>query len=156
MTLEEFKKEWLQRHVQYAIPFFLYFKLDFYAQVPIPPLLRTESNNPQIYGPFTSSDPSLDLTPYSVVGEASASPELITVMTTGTGCPKWVLDYYKEVILVDEKRCLGSAALEHGVGVAADMVRGRREVVIRDGKALVDVGEEARGVWREYEGRGNG
>lgn len=65
--------------------------------------------------------------------------------------PKWKADYYREVILVDEKRFLMSAALEHIVRVKPGTAGGERKVVIREAKALVEVGEEVWGVWREYE-----
>ena len=68
--------------------------------------------------------------------------------------PKWKEDYYREVILPDEKRFLVSAALEHIFQVGPGTMRGDRRVVIQEGKAVVEVGEEVWRVWREYERRG--
>jgi len=68
--------------------------------------------------------------------------------------PKWKEDYYKEVILPDERRFLVSEALEHIYRVGPGSVKGERKVVIGEGKCLIDVGEEVWKVWREYEERG--
>lgn len=76
------------------------------------------------------------------------------VLDAPSTLPKWKQDYYREVILVDEKRFLVSAALEHIFRVGPGTVEGERRVVIREGKALVEVGEEVWRVWREYERRG--
>lgn len=68
--------------------------------------------------------------------------------------PKWKEDYYRDVILSDERRFLVSEALEHICRVKPGTVSGERKVVIREGKALVEVGDEVWRVWREYERRG--
>ncbi len=68
--------------------------------------------------------------------------------------PKWKQAYYDEVIKVDERRFLVSEALEHIFRVGPGSVEGVRNVVIRDGVALVEVPEGVWEVWREYERRG--
>jgi hypothetical protein len=69
--------------------------------------------------------------------------------------PKYVMDYYAEVVLVDEKRFLVSVATEHMKRVEPGTVRGERRVVIQDGKSLVEIPEGIWEVWREYEKRGS-
>jgi hypothetical protein len=67
---------------------------------------------------------------------------------------KWKLDYYREVIVDDERRFLVSEALEHIYRVPPMTVEGERKVVIRDGKCLIDVPGSVWEVWRGYEARG--
>lgn len=43
--------------------------------------------------------------------------------------------------------------MRHGVSVPADTVEGTREVIIKDGKSLVEVREKAWSVWKSYERR---
>lgn len=76
------------------------------------------------------------------------------VLDAPSSLPKWKQDYYHDVILVDERRFLVSEALDHIFRVGPGTVKGRRMVVIQDGKPLVEVGEEVWRVWREYEARG--
>jgi hypothetical protein len=64
---------------------------------------------------------------------------------------KWKLDYYQQVILVDERRFLVSEAMEHIHRVPPMTVEGTRKVVIREGKCLIDVPETVWEVWRLYE-----
>ncbi|PMD41610.1 hypothetical protein L207DRAFT_511445 [Hyaloscypha variabilis F] len=66
---------------------------------------------------------------------------------------KWKLDYYREVIVADERRFLVSEALEHIYRVPPMTADGERKVVIRDGKCLIDVPEIVWEVWRGYEAR---
>ena len=68
--------------------------------------------------------------------------------------PKWKEDYYREVILPDERRFLVSEALEHIYRVPPQSVKGERKVVIDEGKVLVEVPESVWEVWRGYESRG--
>ncbi|KAE8443321.1 hypothetical protein EG329_001964 [Mollisiaceae sp. DMI_Dod_QoI] len=69
--------------------------------------------------------------------------------------PKWKEDYYKEVILPDERRFLFSEALDHIFRVDPGTVKGDKKVVIDEGKCLIEVGDEVWKVWKEYEARGN-
>lgn len=71
-----------------------------------------------------------------------------------TPMPKWKDDYYKEIILSDERRFLVSEALEHILRVDPGTVTGEKKVIIENGKCLVEVKEEIWKVWREYEIRG--
>jgi hypothetical protein len=65
----------------------------------------------------------------------------------------WKLAYYREVILVDERRFLVSEAQEHIHRVPPMTVDGVRKVVIHDGKCLIDVPESVWELWRGYEAR---
>jgi hypothetical protein len=61
--------------------------------------------------------------------------------------------------LVDEKKMLVSAALEHCVRVEEGSVAGSgedggRKIVIKDGKAVIAVPDEVMKIWRGYEQRG--
>jgi hypothetical protein len=146
MTKDEFTEQWLGHHAQISVPLFLHFKAEYYVQV---------------HGPFTTTDPNLDLdlSKYSVAGELTVSPNLMTAITTPTGAAKWTYDYYHEVVQVDERRCLEDEAmkqLEIQPPLPAGTVSGRREVIIRDGKCVVEIPESVWEVWRQYEKRGEG
>ncbi|TVY53830.1 hypothetical protein LSUE1_G009495 [Lachnellula suecica] len=129
MTLEEFKEQWLRGHAPKAVPLFLHFGVEYYVQ---------------IHAPLTTTTPDLDLTPYSVAGEATAPSALVTAMTTGAGTPQWVLDYYREVVLVDERRCLLTDSMKHMLPVPPGTVNGVKEVIIREGICEIEVPEA---VW---------
>lgn len=58
-------------------------------------------------------------------------------------------DYYRKVILADEKRFLVSLALEHLVRVDARTVVGDKRVLIENGKACVELDEDAK-IWDEW------
>ena len=103
-----------------------------------------------MHGPLSTDDPTLDTTAWD--GAAGMPPQ--KVLDAPSQLPKWKQDYYREVILPDERRFLVSEALDHIFRVAPGTVRGRRRVVIEEGKPLVEVGEEVWRVWREYEARG--
>lgn len=146
MIKEVFTEKWLGHHAQISVPLFLHFKAEFYAQV---------------HGPFTTTDPNLgvNLSKYDVAGELIASPDLITAITTPAGPTKWIYDYYNEVVLADERRCLEDEAMKQlqvFPPLPAGTVIGRKEVVIRDGKCVVEIPDEVWAVWIEYERRGDG
>lgn len=103
-----------------------------------------------MHAPLSTDDPNLDISAWD--GVAGMPPQ--EVLDAPSQLPKWKQDYYREVILVDEKRFLVSAALEHIFRVKPGTVKGERRVVVREEKALVEVGEEVWRVWREYERRG--
>ncbi|OBT90526.1 hypothetical protein VE02_01056 [Pseudogymnoascus sp. 03VT05] len=107
-------------------------------------------HGPLMHAPLSTSDPNLDISAWD--GVAGMPPQ--EVLDAPSTPPKWKQDYYREVILVDEKRFLVSAALEHIFRVGPGTVEGERKVVIREGKAVVEVGEEMWRVWRECERRG--
>jgi hypothetical protein len=80
---------------------------------------------------------------------------LMDAMADPGKVPKYVMDYYAEVVLVDEVRFLVSAAREHLKRVEPGTVVGDRRVVIQDGKSLIEIPESVWEVWREYEKRGS-
>jgi hypothetical protein len=67
--------------------------------------------------------------------------------------PQWKADYYREVILPDERRFLVSDALDHIFRVSPGSVKGERKVIIEEGECLIEVGDDIWRVWREYEDR---
>lgn len=66
---------------------------------------------------------------------------------------QWKQDYYRDVVLVDERRFLVSEATKHIYELPPDTVAGQRKVVIQDGKCMIDIPESVWAVWREYEAR---
>ena len=82
------------------------------------------------------------------------SEDVLKIFAPDPPMPKWVQDYYEEVILVDEKRLLESLATEHIVQVDEGTVMGERKVVIQDGKSMVEVEESVWETWRKYEKKG--
>lgn len=78
----------------------------------------------------------------------------LEIFRKGDTEPQWKRDYYREVILADERRFLVSEALEHIKRVGPETVSGDEKVVIRDGKSVVDVPDTIWEVWRTYEARG--
>jgi ribosomal protein S6E (S10) len=67
-----------------------------------------------------------------------------------------LIDYYKEVVIADEKRFLDREVAEWFKGVELGTVEGDRKVIIKGGKSLTEVPEGAMGVWREFKKRGDG
>jgi hypothetical protein len=65
--------------------------------------------------------------------------------------PKWKEDYYREVILPDERGFLVCEALEHIFKVVPGSVKRERKMIIEEGKCLVEVEEDIWRVWRGYE-----
>jgi len=135
MTREEFSHHWYTKHAPIVVPYFLHSGVSHYEQM---------------HGPLTTTISTLDISSYD--GAAGMPPQKI--LDNPAPIPKWKQDYYKEVILPDERRFLVSEALEHIYRVGPGSVRGERRVVIGEGKCLIDVGEEVWKVWREYEERG--
>ena len=140
LTSEQFFESWYGRHAQLVVPFFLHFGITYYAQ---------------IHGPLSTSTPDLDLSTFSGAAEMR-SEDVLKIFAPDPPMSKWVQDYYEEVILVDEKRLLGSLATEHIVQVDEGTVMGERKVVIQDGKSVVEVEESVWESWRKYEKRGKG
>jgi hypothetical protein len=66
------------------------------------------------------------------------------------------MDYYKEVVMADEKRFLDRESEEWFKRVEPGTVEGERRVIIEGGKSLIEIPENVMKVWREYEGRGQG
>jgi len=140
LTPEEFYHHWLNKHAPLVVPFFLHSGIRHYEQ---------------IHGPLDISKPAsaleIDLSYYD--GAAAMPPQ--PVLDNPPPTPKWKEDYYKEVILPDERRFLFSEALDHIFRVDPGTVKGDRKVVIDEGKCLIEVGDEVWRVWREYEAREN-
>ncbi|KAK0103124.1 hypothetical protein ONS95_000701 [Cadophora gregata] len=141
LTREEFSHHWYHKHAPLVIPMFLHLGVQHYQQ---------------IHPPFTlavsPSSTSNTLIPLSFDGVAGLPPQ--STLDAPSNLPKWVQAYYDEVIKTDERRFLVSEALEHIIRVPPKTVEGEVRVVIKEGKALIDVPEEVWRVWREYEERG--
>ncbi|KFY07730.1 hypothetical protein V492_06886 [Pseudogymnoascus sp. VKM F-4246] len=135
LTPAEFSHHWYHKHAPLVIPFFLHSGTQHYEQM---------------HAPLSTNDPSLDLSAWD--GVAGMPPQ--EVLDAPSKLPKWKQDYYREVILPDERRFLVSEALDHIYRVKPQTVTGERRVVIQEGKPLVEVGEEVWKIWREYERRG--
>ncbi|KFX88100.1 hypothetical protein O988_09154 [Pseudogymnoascus sp. VKM F-3808] len=135
LTPAEFSHHWYHVHAPLVVPFFLHSGIQHYEQM---------------HSPLSTDDPNLDVSAWD--GVAGLPPQ--EVLDAPSQMPKWKEDYYCDVILPDEKRFLVSAALEHIFRVGPGTVKGERKVVIKEGKAVIEVGEEVWRVWREYERRG--
>jgi len=79
----------------------------------------------------------------------------VQAATDPSKVPKYIMEYYAEVVVQDEKKMLVSSARDHLLRVEPGTVRGDRRVVIEGGKSLVEVPESVWEVWREYEKRGS-
>lgn len=67
----------------------------------------------------------------------------------------WKSQYYREVILVDERRFLLSEALLHLKRLEPGAVMGGdKRVIIEDGKSLIHVPADVMEVWNSYVRRG--
>jgi hypothetical protein len=144
------------------------------ASFPFPPSVNSSEalsqlTAPQIHGPLTATHPgegegdsngngngnsntALEITAY----DGAAGMPAQEILDSPPPMPKWKEDYYREVILVDERRFLASEALAHIRRVGPGTVRGVRKVVIQEGKVLIEVPESVWAVWRGYEDRGKG
>ena len=152
MTREEFSHHWFTKHAPLVVPFFLHSGMTHYEQARLssPTTLSTILTHAQIHGPLHSSNPALDVSAW----DGAAGMPAQEILDNPAPMPKWKEEYYREVILPDERRFLVSEALQHIIRVPPGSVKGERKVVIRDGKCVVEVGEEVWSVWREYERRG--
>jgi hypothetical protein len=114
------------------------------------------SHNPKIHGPLhpLSSSLSPTLTFLIATYDGAAGMPAQEILDNPSPMPKWKEDYYREVILPDERRFLVSEALEHIYRVPPQSVKWERKVVIDEGKVLVEVPESVWEVWRGYESRG--
>ena len=70
--------------------------------------------------------------------------------------PEWLNDYYKEVVMVDEKRFLDRDADVWFKRVEPGTVEGERKVILEGGKSLIEIPDEFMRVWKSYEQRGEG
>jgi len=139
MTMEKFSQHWYNNHAPLVVPFFLHSGVQHYEQ---------------IHGPLITVNPEAvsGIDVQSFDGAAGMPPQ--SVMDNPAPMPKWKEEYYKEVILPDERRFLISEALNHITRVGPGTIKGETKVVIGDGKCLIDIPNEVWKVWREYEARG--
>lgn len=136
LTPEEFSTHWFTKHAPLIVPFFLDLGVAHYEQM---------------HGPLTTTSPSLSALISTYDGAAGMPlPSDLAAFPPPT-LAKWKLDYYRQVILVDERRFLVSEAMEHIHRVPPLTVAGTRKVVIHDGKCLIDVPETVWEVWKLYE-----
>ena len=154
MTQKEFSNHWLTKHAPLVVPFFLHSGITHYEQVcnasPPDSLRHLTVVLLQIHGPLSTSNPTLDVSAW----DGAAAMPAQELLDMPAPMPKWKDDYYKEIILSDERRFLVSEALEHILRVDPGTVTGEKKVIIENGKCLVEVKEEIWKVWREYEIRG--
>jgi hypothetical protein len=104
-----------------------------------------------MHGPLTTTSPALSALVSTYDGVAGMPPQSDLDAFPPPTLAKWKLDYYRQVILADERHFLVSEALEHIHRVPPMTVDGTRKVVIHDGKCLIDVPENVWEVWRLYE-----
>jgi hypothetical protein len=103
----------------------------------------------QIHGLLSTSSEisTLDISSWAGAAEKppndSSSPE-----------PQWLEGYYREIVMIEEKKFLDWEVAEWFKRVDPETVEGDRRVIIEGGKSLLEIPEEAMRVWREYEKRG--
>ncbi|KAG9228175.1 hypothetical protein BJ875DRAFT_490138 [Amylocarpus encephaloides] len=139
LTPEEFSKHWYNRHALVIVPFFLYCGVKNYVQ---------------IHAPVKTTQDDLDLASYDGAAETELTPLLLAAITDPSSLPTWVVDYYKEVILADEREFLVSEAMKHIKQVEEGTVTGERKAIIEDGKVVIEVPEGVWETWRGYETKG--
>jgi hypothetical protein len=107
-----------------------------------------------MHGPLTTTSPTFTtlVSTYDGAAGMPSPPDLHNFPPPSLA--KWKLDYYREVILVDERHFLVSEAMQHIHRVPPMTVDGERKVVVHDGKCLINVPESVWGVWRSYEAKG--
>lgn len=165
LTAEQFSTHWFTKHAPLVIPFFLDLGIQHYEQVGLPslpslpflpflPFLYFLSLPKQLHGPLTTASPTFTALAITHDGAAGMPSPSDLANFPPPSLAKWKLDYYREVILVDERRFLVSEALEHVHRVPPMTVQGERKVVICEGRCLIDVPESVWEVWRGYEARG--
>lgn len=104
-----------------------------------------------MHGPLETKVSNLNISEWDGVAAMPSQEKL----DNPSPSPKWKQDYYREVVLADERRFLISEALDHITRVPPQTVTGTLRVVIEDGKPLIDIPESVWQVWREYEKRGD-
>jgi hypothetical protein len=151
LTQQQFSDLWYA-HAAIVAPMFLYSGVQYYAQVTTSSIpFPFPSHTPQIHGPLTttSSLSTLDLSPWA--GAAEKPPSDSSVED-----PPWLNDYYREVVMVDEKRFLDRDAEVWFKRIEPGTVEGERKIIIDGGKLLIEIPETVVRVWRDYEKRGKG
>lgn len=139
MTREEFSTHWFTKHAPLIVPFFLDLGVQHYEQ---------------IHGPLTTTSPTFTTLVSTYDGAAGMPSQSDLHNFPPPSLAKWKLAYYREVILVDERRFLVSEAMQHIHRVPPMTVDGERKVVIHDRKCLINVPESVLEVWRSYEAKG--
>ncbi|KUJ17194.1 uncharacterized protein LY89DRAFT_782376 [Mollisia scopiformis] len=140
LTPEQFSESWYKDHRPLLVPYFLSCGITYYAQ---------------IHAPLSTTSPDIDISEWSGAAEMP-SEDVLKIWALSTLVPQWKQDYYDEVIRADEIRLLGMLAHEQILQVGPGTVKGERKILIKDGKAVVEVPEGAWEVWRTYEKRGEG
>jgi hypothetical protein len=133
MTKEQFSTHWYEKHAPKVIPYFLASGVEYYAQIHNPVLAQ---------GASAAED--LDISEW----DGAAELNFAEVKPESSEAGK---KYFREVILVDERRFLVSEALKHVRRVDAGTVVGERKVIIDGGKVVceLDYGSEDK-VWTSY------
>jgi hypothetical protein len=124
-------------------------------------LISLFSDASQVHAPLSipSNPPSdLNLLEYDGAAEIELTSPLLLLVTghpdADKSIPKWVREYYQEIVLVDERRILVSEAMVHMRPIEEGNVQGTRWEIMKDGEVMIEVDEEKIGVWRGYENRG--
>ncbi|RDW58388.1 hypothetical protein BP5796_12318 [Coleophoma crateriformis] len=137
MTRQQFSDHWYTKHAALVVPLFLDSGISNYSQL----------HNP------VAVNPALDVSEYDGVASVpsdEALAEMARPKKDGEGDAPWRDQYYREVVLPDERRFLESEALNHIKIVDGGSVVGDTKVVIEDGKVLIDVPDEVWKAWQEY------
>jgi len=138
LTQEEFSDLW-SNHAAIVAPMFLYAGVQYYAQVtPLsPPSIHMTSRIPDPRSP----DRHIENSRLDIISWDGAAERLS--LDSWAPDPQWLIDYYKEVVIVDEKRYLDREVAEWFKRVELGTVDGDRKVIIKGGKSLIKVPEEA-------------
>ncbi|TVY15120.1 hypothetical protein LARI1_G006181, partial [Lachnellula arida] len=111
LTPQQFSTHWYDTHAQLIVPFFLHCGVEYYAQIHGPLHISPSSTNSN---PSSLSTEELTLSDWDGAAEAHLSAGLAAVLggKVEEG-QEWVVDYYREVVLVDELRFLVGSAGAH-------------------------------------------
>ncbi|TVY24905.1 hypothetical protein LHYA1_G005851 [Lachnellula hyalina] len=134
LTPKQFSTHWYEKHAQLIVPFFLHCGVEYYAQIHAALHI---SPSPSSSSPPLSTE---ELSAWDGAAEAHLSEGLVAVLGGSGEGQEWVMDYYREVVLVDELRFLVSNAGAHMRVLGAGSVGGETRVVIEGGKSVIEVG----------------
>lgn len=151
LTQQEFSDLWFN-HAAIVTLMILYSKTLLRSSMcALFPALSSSHLTSQIHGPLTatSSTSTLDLSYWAGAAEKPPSDP-------STPDPEWLNDYYREVVMVDEKRFLDRDAEVWFKRVEPGTVEGKKRVIVEGGKSLIEIPEQVIRVWKEYEERGQG
>jgi hypothetical protein len=142
LTREQFSDYWLNNHAATAIPWALASGCVYYAQI----------HNPRLTAAATASPPAdLDIT------EWDGAAELVFQPPPDFQESVKAKDFFRRVVVPDEKKFLIDEARKHAKFVGAGTVEGQRIVLVENGKIVVggdgrprvDI-TEAMKVWDEW------